>query len=457
MIDIDKRTLFLDFTITNIVGIIFIFMLWYQHKNRYQGLSFILVSYLLNLISTPLIYLRNIIGDFYSIVLSNELTMIGMFCILLGLEKFIGLRSRHYLSYIYLLTFVLIQSYFTWIIPNMAARNVNISFGHIFFCVNLVYLLFYRTPKSLRNITQEAGIFFLLFIVVNCIRFYDQLHIAPIYALDKPEQMKFDLFILLLYQIFILAFSFVIIHIINKRLEQDILKDEEEIRLSRNILKNMIVNLQSEYENEKINLATQIDNNLNQSLAALLINLGIIKKKLTNSDQQISTEIIQLVEQTYNHTGITIERSLGLMNEIRNEILYLFGIVEAIKFSIEEIQKQKGITCTFQSSPENIELEKKQSFALYNIYQDIIGIILNGNQTNKLYTELESDGLALKLKITANGKCFEIDSNPVDEASQFAILKEKVALINGLLDVRHLNNDETIITIEIENLILTAD
>ena len=269
MIDIDKKTLFFNFTITIILSLIFVFMLWYQHRSRYQGLFLILSTFILNLFSTTLIFLRNTIGDFYSIVLSNELTMIGMFCILVGLEKFIGVRSKHALYYLYLLLFMIVQSYFTWIIPNMAARNVNISIGLIIFCLNIVILLFYRTPKTLRNVTKEIGIVFALFIVVNCIRFYNQLSIVPIYTIENQKLMNFDLFILLLYQIFVIAVGFVTIHMVNKRLKQDILNDEKQIILSRNILKNLFVNLQTEYENGKINLATQIDNNLNQSIGSI--------------------------------------------------------------------------------------------------------------------------------------------------------------------------------------------
>ena len=201
MIDIDKRTLFLDFTVSIIICIIFICMLWYHHKNRYKGLFLILSSFVLNLISSALIFLRGSIGNFFSIIFSNELTMVGMLCIFVGLERFIGVRSKHVFYYLYLIVFMIIHSYFTWIIPNMAARNVNIAIGHIIFSTSIVYLLFYRTPKALRNITKEIGIVFLFFIVVNIIRFYDQLSIAPIYTADNQKLMSFDLFILLFYEI----------------------------------------------------------------------------------------------------------------------------------------------------------------------------------------------------------------------------------------------------------------
>ena len=113
MLDIDRSTLFLNFTVTILICIVFVLMLWYQHRNRYQGLFVLLLSYILNLTSVALIFLRGTIGDFYSIILSNTLTMIAMFCMLLGLEKFLGVRLKHTLQYLFLLLFLLAQVYFT--------------------------------------------------------------------------------------------------------------------------------------------------------------------------------------------------------------------------------------------------------------------------------------------------------------------------------------------------------
>ena len=134
------------------------------------------------------------------------------------------------------------------------------------------------------------------------------------------------------------------------------------------------------------------------------MNLGIIKKKLSNNEQTVTPELISLVEQTYSQTGLTIERSLTLMNNVRNEILYLYGIVEAIKFNIEELQKQTDIICNFKINSEDIELEKKQSFALFNLYQDIIIAILNNNKTEKIEIQLEKEDEVVRLKITLNGE-----------------------------------------------------
>ena len=449
MLDIDRSTLFLNFTVTILICIVFVLMLWYQHRNRYQGLFVLLLSHVLNLTSVALIFLRGTIGDFYSIILSNTLTMIAMFCMLLGLEKFLGVRLKHTLQYLFLLLFMLAQVYFTWIVPNMAARNVNVSIGHIVFCSSIVYLLFYRTPKSLRSLTREIGIVYFLFSLVNLVRFHDQLGHVDELNVQNSELMRLDLFILMLYQVFLIASGFVTTHMVNRRLKQDVQNDEKELKLSQNILKNLFVNLKSEYEDGRINLATQIDNNLNQSLASLRMNIGIIKKELSGAGKAVTPELISLVDEVYEQTGDTIERSVSLMNKVRNEMLYLYGIEEAIMLNIEEIQSQTVIICDYKIGTERLDLERKQSFTLFSLYEDVVVLLVNNGKTEKIEIELEKESEIVRLKITATGNNADLNTEVSDENSQIAVLKEKVQLANGTLSVKSLSDRESIITIEL--------
>lgn len=331
----------------------------------------------------------------------------------------------------------------------MAARNVNVSIGHIVFCSSIVYLLFYRTPKSLRSLTREIGIVYFLFILVNLVRFHDQLGHVDELNVQNSELMRLDLFILMLYQVFLIASGFVTTHMVNRRLKQDVQNDEKELKLSQNILKNLFVNLKSEYEDGRINLATQIDNNLNQSLASLRMNIGIIKKELSGAGKAVTPELISLVDEAYEQTGDTIERSVSLMNKVRNEMLYLYGIEEAIMLNIEEIQSQTVINCDYKIGTERLDLERKQSFTLFSLYEDVVVWLVNNGKTEKIEIELEKENEIVRLKIIATGNNTDLNTREPDENSQIAVLKEKVQLANGTLSVKSLSDRESIITIEL--------
>lgn len=48
---------------------------------------------------------------------------------------------------------------------------------------------------------------------------------------------------------------------------------------------------------------------------------GLLKKMLTQKNCEVSGEILQLVDNTYNQTGTTIEESQALTGQMHNEII----------------------------------------------------------------------------------------------------------------------------------------
>lgn len=231
-----------------------------------------------------------------------------------------------------------------------------------------------------------------------------------------------------------------IIDVTNKK------KSELELKKSHEILKKIILNLQAEHEQEKISLATQLDNNLNQSLASLRINIGILKKKLIATQNPISDEILHIVDNTYQQSGVTIERSLSLMNKMRNEVLYLLGFEEAISYAIEEIEKNYKVTCVLVNELNNLKLEQHKSTTLFLAVQEILIQILNRNNLKKITIKMTQNNANLLVSIFED--CNSLDCIDNLRMETIAEIKEKLGIFNGLLFVAP--SDKNMIQIIIE-------
>lgn len=560
---LDLRTIYINFIMTASISLVFIYLLWYQNRHRYKGLHLLAVDYLLQLSAVLLIALRGLVPDFISIVVANFVTILGAYCGLMGIERFVGQRSKHLMIWIFLPVFLFTLYYFSYHQPNILVRNLSISLGILLISAQSAWILLGRVSGSMRKLTRDTAFVFILFCVVSILR------LTAYFFIEETGQEyfgmgTFEAIIALLYQFGLILLSFTLVYMINKRLKSDISQEEhklsmaynavpyaisitrkkdgllldinhgfeavtgyrreniigistleiglwtnayerelllsmlskynevhdmefqfsrqsgeirtgvisciniqvdneecllcvvnditekkkaeKELNMSRDILKRLIVNLQTEHENEKINLAAQIDNNLNQSLASLRMNLGLLRKKVKNTDSAISEDIIAAIETTYNQTGVTIERSLNLMNSMRNEVLYLFGFVEAIKFSVEEIESK--IECRFSTTHDKIEMDKNRSYALYNIVQEIINHILHKDQASKIHIQLHLNNDMLLVTILENGNSFENYLPPSEESDLLLELKEKVSLFNGLVEMHRTSNDMTSINIE---------
>lgn len=224
-------------------------------------------------------------------------------------------------------------------------------------------------------------------------------------------------------------------------------KAEKEIKNSREVLKKIVLNLQTEQEKEKITVASLIDNELNQSLAALRINIGILKKKLKPNGNNMSDDVMKLVDDTYQQSGMTIERSLTMMNRMRNEVLYLLGFVEAVNYSIEEIEKNFGIKCILRNKTHKIDLEPNKSATLFIVFQQLLHYILQQNKADIIEININQSDKILFITVSDNGNIFQQVVFP-DENSTLAEIKEKVGLFNGTLSIIKNGDSASAILIE---------
>lgn len=107
-----------------------------------------------------LIYLRGIVPDFVSLVLSNTLVLGGTLILYIGLQNFFDKKSAQVYNYILLAVFVLLQSYFSYIRPDLEIRTINTNAGLLILCFQCMWLLLFRLGPDTRPITRGAGISF---------------------------------------------------------------------------------------------------------------------------------------------------------------------------------------------------------------------------------------------------------------------------------------------------------
>ena len=566
MMTIDIRTVYLNFILTSFVSLVFVLLLWYQNRKRYVGLHLLVVDFLLQLICIALIFFRGAIPDFMSIVLSNMLGMAAAWAGLVGLERFVGRKSSYLINAIFILLFTFVQIYYTHFESSLSLRNLNVSFGYLFFGAQSAWLLLYRTPQKLRSFTLYTGLAFVFFCMVNFTRVLLFVFLEGISEQDYFSLGGWESIVPLSYQIVLLLLSFFIVLMINKRLinditveeqklsiayhevpyailisnkddgrivdvnhgfevisgyskaevigksskelelwrqnferdllmveleKNDVVKDleflfriktgesvvgqvscvnvtvdnqdcilsvindvtekkraEKELEKSRDILKNLLVNLHTEHEKEKVNIAAQIDLSMNQSLAALRMNIGMLKDGLRQEGSVVSDKLMTLVDSSYHQIGTTIERTLGLMHSMRNEVLYLLGFEEAVNYSVEEIVKNSNVICNFQCVPDKIDLDQNKSTLLFNVFQEIINQVLRTNQVSNIEITLDRKDDVLVLTIVEDGNSFADYYNDNNAVSPLYVLKEKLALFSAVLSIAR--EEDLITTISIE-------
>ena len=227
MISLDMRTIVFSCVVTDIVCMLVILLLWYQSRKRFGGTGFWVVDFFLQTAAIFLIILRGSIPDLMSIVLSNTLVIGGAILGYMGLGRFVGKKTSQFHNYVLLAAFACVHAYFTFIQPNLAARNFNVSVGLLIICFQCMWFLVYTIEPGMRPLTLGVGMVFggyCLVSIVRIVRFF----IGSPPANDYFHFSAFESLILISYQILFILLTYVLALMVNKRLFLEVSAQEEK-------------------------------------------------------------------------------------------------------------------------------------------------------------------------------------------------------------------------------------
>lgn len=224
---IDLKTIYFCYILINIINLFLSGYLYFQIKNRFPGTLLIVLSMFMTTTGNVLVFFRNNVPEWLSIPIANVLIVSSILTLLIGLEHFVKKKGPQVQNYILIFIFLLVHTYFTYIVPDLKARHINITVAFTLLSIQIIHLIFIRTPLSMRNITRPMGYVFSFVFITQVIRL--------IYLFQNPEALNHNhksdsiesLFVLnWMMIVIILAYSLSLMY--NKRLIIDVNSQEEK-------------------------------------------------------------------------------------------------------------------------------------------------------------------------------------------------------------------------------------
>ncbi len=236
MISLDVRTVFASSIILTTLCVLVTGSLWNRNRARSPEIVLWLLNSIMQLAALVLFALRGAVPDFLSVIVANAMLIGGTMLLYIGLERYVGRRSRQWHNGVLLVAYLAIHAYFTFLHPSLAARNVNSSVALILITSQCAWLLLRRAPREMRLFTRDPGIVFVALVVVSTFRIPFDLTTAGQDLLQ--EGLPGALAVILMHMLFV-ALTFSLLLMVNRRLvmalEQDIIEREraqEALRLS---------------------------------------------------------------------------------------------------------------------------------------------------------------------------------------------------------------------------------
>ena len=201
---------------------------------------------------------------------------------------------------------------------------------------------------------------------------------------------------------------------------------ENELRASREEIKEMALAASSVREQEKSRIARELHDELGQSLTALKIDVVWMKQNLSAPTAELAgklTEMQQLVDSTVMATR-------RLSSDLRPLILDDLGLAAAAEWLVQNFTQHTGVACELAISP-GLEIAEPRATGVFRVLQESLTNIARHAQATQVEVNLAEEEGRVVLHVQDNGLGF--DASAPRKQGSFGLLgiRERAALLGG--------------------------
>lgn len=219
---------------------------------------------------------------------------------------------------------------------------------------------------------------------------------------------------------------------------------EEELRTSREQLRSLSLHLQSAIEEERVQIARAIHDDLGQTLAAMKMDVSWIKGQCKG--HQLLIEKTQSVLQTLDATIRAVNR---MLESLRPSVLDHLGLATALEWQAGNFQDQTGIPCTLAPDSEDIAIDRDRATAIFRIFQEALACVVLHASATEVRSCLKRVDDRVFLNIEAAGK--EISEEELSPPQALGILgmRERIRHLRGEMKIESVENKGTSIRVSV--------
>lgn len=213
---------------------------------------------------------------------------------------------------------------------------------------------------------------------------------------------------------------------------------QKQLKKSLHDYKLLYAYLQKVREDERLNIARIIHDDLAQLLSTMKIELISWKEKTGKNDSSRAPidSLVLLVEQCM--TAVT-----SIIVELRPVLPGNMGLTPALKQLFAEFQKRTGITCDIRIQEDSFSIDSESAYVIYRVVQEALTNIRNHSQATYVTVKISGTSSAFSITIKDNG----IGASPekVNDHRSFGIIgmRERILGMKGSITIKGIQGKGT--------------
>lgn len=198
---------------------------------------------------------------------------------------------------------------------------------------------------------------------------------------------------------------------------------DEELRISRNQLRELTKRLSEAEENERHRIAHELHDQVGQNLTALGINLNMLYNQLSD---KVTTEIESRLNDSMKILEETSKKIRDVITDLRPTVLDYYGLMAAIRWYSDQLSKRTGLNISVHGEELIPHLPLEMEISLFRIAQEVLTNVAKHAMAGKVKINLLEEAGIIRMVIIDDGVGFE--------SAGFYLSKEKNGW--GLLNIR---------------------
>ncbi|WDT75276.1 MAG: response regulator [Candidatus Manganitrophus sp.] len=212
---------------------------------------------------------------------------------------------------------------------------------------------------------------------------------------------------------------------------------DEELRNSRQQLRDLAARLDSIREKERAWIAREIHDELGQLFTSIKYELSLLRKRIVKQEghSEAKTDIEERLKSTSDLVDTAIKTVQKIATELRPGILDDLGLMAAIEWQASEFQQRTGISCRLRSDLQIVQLDREQATAVFRIFQEVLTNIVRHAGATRVEIRIKEKAGHLYLEVKDDGR--GITGEEVADPKSLGILgmRERVLLLNGEIEI----------------------
>lgn len=217
---------------------------------------------------------------------------------------------------------------------------------------------------------------------------------------------------------------------------------EEDLRSTNEQLHDLAKHVEEIRETERVNISRNLHDDLGQSLTAVKIDLGIIKRQVNNED------VVLKINKVSSLVGETIKTVQRITSELRPQIIDDLGLITAIEWHTKEFTERTKIEISLDLDAD-ILFSPDSSLTLFRIMQESLTNIARHSKATQINIELYTKNNFIFFNILDNG--IGISKKQIDAKNSFGLLgmKERTISLGGSFYIGKADKTGTIIKLKL--------